>query len=117
LGFAFGALLLSMMLTAVTDVVSARYLIDQRERIAARQAVINGLFVEGQVAREGEELSTALEAARLGSGTNAVITSPSGSSWSACRCRTATGTTRSALWRTSTPRSAPSRGPASLRRC
>jgi signal transduction histidine kinase len=79
LGFAFGALLLSMMLTAVTDVVSARYLIDQRERIAARQAVINGLFVEGQVAREGEELSTALEAARLGSGTNAVITSPSGS--------------------------------------
>ena len=79
LGFAFGALLLSMMLTAVTDVVSARYLIDQRERIASRQAVINGLFVEGQLVRDGEELSTALEAARLGAGTDAVLTSPDGS--------------------------------------
>jgi signal transduction histidine kinase len=75
LGFAFGALLLSMMLTAVTDVVSARYLIDQRERIASRQAVINGLFVEGHLVRDGEDLSTALEAVRLGAGTDAVVTS------------------------------------------
>ena len=79
LGFAFGALLLSMMLTVVTDVVSARYLIDQRERIASRQAVINGLFVEGHLVRDGEELSTALEAARIGAGTDAVLTSPEGS--------------------------------------
>lgn len=79
LGFAFGALLLSMMLTVVTDVVSARYLVDQRERIASRQAVINGLFVEGHLERGDEELSTALEAARIGAGTDAVLTSPDGS--------------------------------------
>lgn len=79
LGFAFGALLLSMMLTVVTDLVSARYLVDQRERIASRQAVINGLFVEGHLERGDEELSTALEAARIGAGTDAVLTSPDGS--------------------------------------
>jgi signal transduction histidine kinase len=79
LGFAFGALLLSIMLTAVTDVVGARYLIDQRERIASRQAVINGIFVEGRLVRDGDDLSTALEAVRLGSGTDAVLTSPTSS--------------------------------------
>ena len=56
LGFAVGAFLLSVLLTAVTDVVSARYLIDQRERIASRQAVINGVFVEGRLVRDGDDL-------------------------------------------------------------
>jgi signal transduction histidine kinase len=83
LGFAFGALLLSILLTAVTDVVGARYLIDQRERLASRQAVINGIFVEGRLVRDGDDLSTALEAVRLGSGTDAVITSATSSASSA----------------------------------
>ena len=68
-----------MLLTGVTDVVSARYLVDQRERIASRQAVINGIFVEGHLVRDGEDLSTALEAVRLGAGTDAVVTSPTSS--------------------------------------
>ncbi|HEX5018659.1 MAG TPA: HAMP domain-containing sensor histidine kinase [Actinomycetes bacterium] len=79
LGFAAGALLLSVVLTTVTDVVGARYLIDQRERIASRQAVINGVFVEGRLVRDGDDLPIALEAVRLGAGDNAVLTSPSGS--------------------------------------
>jgi signal transduction histidine kinase len=79
LGFAFGAFLLSVLLTGVTDVVSARYLIDQRERLASRQAVINGIFVEGHLVRDGEDLSTALEAVRLGAGTDAVVTSQTSS--------------------------------------
>ncbi len=79
LGFAAGALLLSVMLTTVTDVVSARYLIDQRERTASRQAVINGIFVEGALGREGADLALALEAIRLGTSADAVLTSPQGS--------------------------------------
>src|SRR5215212_2327054 len=79
LGFAAGALLLSVMLTGVTDVVSARYLTDQREDTASRQAVINGLFVEGAMVREDADLALALEAIRLGSGANAVLTSSQGS--------------------------------------
>ena len=79
LGFAAGALLLSVILTTVTDVVGARYLIDQRERLASRQAVINGVFVEGRLVRDDDDLSIALEAVRLGAGDNAVLTSPSSS--------------------------------------
>ena len=55
LGFAAGALVLSVMVTLVTDVVSARFLIDQRERAASRQAVVNGLFVESRLTRDGAD--------------------------------------------------------------
>jgi len=79
LGFAGGALLLSMTLTLVTDVVSARYLVEQRDRSAGRQAVVNGSFVAGQLAPEevdGADAQRALGAVRLGSGANAVLTTP-----------------------------------------
>jgi signal transduction histidine kinase len=79
LGFAFGALLLSVMLTIVTDVVSARYLVDQRERAASRQAVVNGLFVESRLTSEGTDSADALGAIRLGSGADAVLVAPDGS--------------------------------------
>jgi two-component system, OmpR family, sensor histidine kinase MtrB len=79
LGFAAGALLLSATLTLVTDVVSARYLIDQRERVASRQAVVNGLFVESRLTRDGADLSEALTAVRLGTGADAVLNSPTDS--------------------------------------
>ena len=49
LGFAGGALLFSMTLTIVTDLVSARYLVEQRDRSASRQAVVNGSFVASQL--------------------------------------------------------------------
>jgi two-component system, OmpR family, sensor histidine kinase MtrB len=78
LGFATGALLLSTMLTVVTDVVSARYLVDQRERAASRQAVVNGLFVESRLTSVGTDSTEALGAIRLGSGADAVLIAPDG---------------------------------------
>ena len=76
LGFATGALLLSVIVTLVTDVVSARYLVDQRERAASRQAVVNGLFVESRLAGSGADPSGALGAVRLGTGAEAVLIAP-----------------------------------------
>ena len=77
LGFAAGALLLSTMLTLVTDVVSARYLVDQRERAASRQAVVNGLFVESRLAKEGDtDPAGALGAVRLGTSADAILVGP-----------------------------------------
>ncbi len=76
LGFATGALLLSVIVTLVTDVVSARYLVDQRERAASRQAVVNGLFVESRLAGSGADPSGALDAVRLGTGAEAVLIAP-----------------------------------------
>ena len=77
LGFAAGALLLSTMLTLVTDVVSARYLVDQRERAASRQAVVNGLFVESRLTKEGAaDPAGALGAVRLGTGADAILVGP-----------------------------------------
>jgi len=77
--FAGGALLLSMTLTLVTDVVSARFLVDQRDRSASRQAVVNGYFVASQLPGAGAEeadTSQALSAVRLGTGVNAVLSTP-----------------------------------------
>ncbi|MCZ3388487.1 MAG: HAMP domain-containing histidine kinase [Actinomycetia bacterium] len=79
LGFAAGALLLSVTVTLVTDVVSARYLVDQRERAASRQAVVNGLFVESRLTRDGADPSGALGAVRLGTGAEAVLVAPDAS--------------------------------------
>ncbi len=79
LGFAAGALLLSVLVTLVTDVVSARYLVDQRERAASRQAVVNGLFVESRLTRDGADPSGALGAVRLGTGAEAVLVAPEAS--------------------------------------
>ena len=79
LGFAAGALLLSVTVTLVTDVVSARYLVDQRERAASRQAVVNGLFVESRLTRDGADPSGALGAVRLGTGAEAVLVGPDAS--------------------------------------
>ena len=79
LGFAAGALLLSVMVTLVTDVVSARYLVDQRERAASRQAVVNGIFVESRLTRDGADPSGALGAVRLGTGAEAVLVAPEAS--------------------------------------
>ncbi len=79
LGFAAGALLLSVMVTLVTDVVSARYLVDQRERAASRQAVVNGLFVESRLTRDGADPSGALGAVRLGTGAEAILVAPEAS--------------------------------------
>ena len=77
LGFAAGALLLSTMLTLVTDVVSARYLVDQRERAASRQAVVNGLFVESRLTKDGAvDPAGALGAIRLGTGADAILLGP-----------------------------------------
>lgn len=79
LGFAGGALLLSMTLTVVTDVVSARYLVDQRDKSATRQAVVNGSFVSDQLPlapTDGTDAQRALSAVRLGSGANAVLSTP-----------------------------------------
>jgi two-component system, OmpR family, sensor histidine kinase MtrB len=76
LGFAGGALLLSITVTLVTDVASGRYLVDQRDRSATRQAVVNGAFVASQLPSEDPDLSGALETLRLASGTEAVITTP-----------------------------------------
>jgi two-component system sensor histidine kinase MtrB len=78
LGFAAGALLLSTMLTVVTDVVSARYLVDQRERAASRQAVVNGLFVESRLTKDGADPAGALGAVRLGTGADAMLLGPAG---------------------------------------
>ncbi|MCZ3387433.1 MAG: two-component sensor histidine kinase, partial [Actinomycetia bacterium] len=79
LGFAAGALLLSVLVTLVTDIVSARYLVDQRERAASRQAVVNGLFVESRLTREGADPSGALGAVRLGTGAEAILVAPDAS--------------------------------------
>lgn len=77
LGFAAGALLLSTMLTLVTDVVSARYLVDQRVRGAARQAVVNGLFVESRLTTDASsDPAGALGAVRLGAGADAILLGP-----------------------------------------
>lgn len=91
LGFAAGALLLSVLVTLVTDVVSARYLVDQRERAASRQAVVNGLFVESRLVRDGADPSGALEAVRLGSGAEAVLVAPDSSVLSGSAASTAIG--------------------------
>lgn len=72
LGFAAGALLLSALLTLATDVISARYLVDQRERAAERQAVVNGLFVESQLVG-ADDPADALAASRLSAGGDAVL--------------------------------------------
>lgn len=78
LGFAAGALLLSATLTLVTDVISARYLVDQRERAAARQAVVNGLFVESQLAGV-DDPADGLAAARVSAGGDALLVTPTAS--------------------------------------
>jgi two-component system sensor histidine kinase MtrB len=84
LGFAAGALLLSVMLTLVTDIVSARYLVDQRERAASRQAVVNGLFVESRLTRDDAvDPTAALGAVRLGAGADAILIGPAGSATTA----------------------------------
>ena len=75
LGFAGGALLLSATLTLATDVISARYLVDQRERAAERQSVINGLFVQSQLAAV-EDPADGLAAARLSAGGDALLVTP-----------------------------------------
>ena len=81
LGFAGGALLLSMTLTLVTDLVSARYLVEQRDRSASRQAVVNGSFVASQLPLSTVDFTDrqrALAAVRLGAGSNAVLATPEG---------------------------------------
>ena len=76
LGFAGGALLLSATLTVVTDVVSARYLVEQRDRSASRQAVVNGSFVVSQLTASNEDPQQALATIRLGTGVDAVLRTP-----------------------------------------
>lgn len=78
LGFAAGALLLTATVTLVTDLVSARYLVDQRERAASRQAVVNGLFVESRLTRDGADPSGALGAVRLGTGAESILVAADG---------------------------------------
>lgn len=83
LGFAGGALLLSVTVTVITDVASARYLVDQRDRSASRQAVVNGGFIASQLPTQVEDTSGSLETLRLASGTEAVLTTPEGETSSA----------------------------------
>lgn len=76
LGFAGGALLLSTTLTIATDVVSARYLVEQRDRSASRQAVVNGSFLVSQLTAGTEDPQQALTTIRLGTGADAVLQTP-----------------------------------------
>ncbi len=83
LGFAGGALLLSVTVTIVTDFASARYLVDQRDKSASRQAVVNGRYIASQLPALNADLSASLQRLRLATGTEAVLTTPQGSASSA----------------------------------
>lgn len=76
IGFAGGALLLSTTLTVAIDALSVRYLVEQRDRSASRQAVVNGDLVISRLpattAGQGDA-GEALTFVRLGPGTSAVL--------------------------------------------
>jgi signal transduction histidine kinase len=72
LGFAAGALLLSTLFVAEIYTVSTRYLVDQRDRTAARQAVVNATLLSTKLAA-GSDPREAVAQLRTGAEVDALL--------------------------------------------
>lgn len=72
LGFAAGALLLSTVLVVEIYTLASRYLVDQRDRSAARQAVVNATLLSTKLSADIDP-QVALAELRTGSGVESLL--------------------------------------------